>query len=126
MEPMHSPLRLHCPSPSQAIEQLQVHFARHNRFKPVADDVFFALIEAIGNAIEHTAAPYTVSVTANKKRVTIDITDFGGGFILEAPAMPSPLAEHGRGIPIIQSLVDFVEYKKSRRGNRLRLRKNLR
>ena len=119
------PFKLHCPSPKQAVEQLQVHLARHNSFRPVADDVFLAVIEAIGNAIEHTGAPYTVSVTANNKRVTIDITDYGTGFALDYREMPSPFAEHGRGIPIIKSLVDHVEYKKGKNGNRLRLRKEL-
>lgn len=121
----HLPLKLHCPSPRQAVEQIQIHLARNNRFRPVADDVFLAVIEAIGNAIEHTGAQYTLSVSANKKRVTIDLTDYGTGFNLDNQMMPSPLAERGRGIPIMRLMVDSVEYKKGKRSNTLRLCKNL-
>jgi anti-sigma regulatory factor (Ser/Thr protein kinase) len=126
MEETHSvPLELHCPSPRQAVEQIRVHLARNRRFKPVADDVLLAVIEAIGNVIEHTAAQYTVSVTANTKQVTIDVTDYGSGFSLEGHSMPAPFAEAGRGIPIMRSLVDSVEYTKGEASNRLRLSKNL-
>jgi len=117
--------KLHCPSPRQAVEQIRIHLARDDRFKRVADDVFLAVVEAIGNVVEHTAAQYTVSVTLNKKRITVDLIDYGKGFRLHGRTMPPLFAESGRGIPIMQSIMDSVEYKQGKHGNRLRLLKNL-
>lgn len=89
------------------------------------------LTEAMVNAIEHapTDDKHTVKVCIQikDKRLNIHVYDQGLGFDLEA--VPSPdfdlLNERGRGIFLIRTLMDGVDYHKTEGGNVLEMHKEL-
>jgi len=92
------------------------------------------LTEALVNAIKHanSADPekeVRVQIHASSKEMMIRVYDSGKGFDLSSVMQadcPDPLNEQGRGIYIIRSLMDSVEYRRSNRGNVLEMRKALR
>jgi serine/threonine-protein kinase RsbW len=92
------------------------------------------LTEAVVNAIKHAnaAAPdkdIRIHISASDREICIRVYDSGRGFDLTS--VPDPcfetdhLGEKGRGIFIIRSLMDSVEYKKTNGGNVLEMTKNL-
>jgi serine/threonine-protein kinase RsbW len=101
----------------------------------LANQINTVLTEALVNAIKHanTADPakgILVSINISDKELAIRVFDNGEGFDLNR--VPSPcfdsdvLEENGRGIFIIRSLMDSVEYKKTNDGNVLEMKKSLR
>lgn len=93
------------------------------------------LTEAMANAIKHASATdpdkgLHIRISISDKLLAIRVYDSGQGFDLDAITNPDfeadPLAECGRGIFIIRSLMDSVKYKKTRCGNVLEMKKTLR
>ena len=88
-----------------------------------------ALVEACNNAIEHargsqTQQPIRIEAACDHLEITLRITDHTRGFQWpERAAFPDPESEKGRGIPLIQSLMDEAAYLRSPGGNNLVLRK---
>lgn len=82
-----------------------------------------AIIELASNVIEHADAGsgivWNLTVTCDAAELRADLYD--GGIATEAPAadrpLPDPLAESGRGLALVQMLVDSLEYRRSERGN---------
>jgi serine/threonine-protein kinase RsbW len=79
-------------------------------------DIALALSEACANVIQH-AGPgdeYEVLASARRGRCVIEVVNTGtgtdgGGLPFAAPEEPlSPTAEHGRGLKIIDAVVDNV------------------
>ena len=91
------------------------------------------LTEALVNAIKHanTTEPdreVRIRINVSDRELVIRVYDNGQGFdldILPRGVCPDPLEEKGRGIYIIRSLMDSVEYKKANGGNVLEMRKAL-
>ena len=91
------------------------------------------LTEALVNAIKHANATdpdkdVRIRINVSEKELVIRVYDNGQGFDLErvpSNGCPDPLNEKGRGIYIIRSLMDSVEYKKSNGGNVLEMKKAL-
>lgn len=92
-----------------------------------------AVGEACDNAVRHTkrpGAPVIVIYRAGRDVVEIDVGNRGNDFHPSGPAEMPPaeaLAEHGRGLALIELLMDDVEYL-SERGNtivRMRLARPL-
>jgi serine/threonine-protein kinase RsbW len=91
------------------------------------------LTEALVNAIKHANAAdpdkeVHVRITVSDKDLLIRVFDNGTGFDINlhpSTACPDPLNEKGRGIFIIRSLMDSVEYKKANGGNVLEMKKRL-
>ena len=91
------------------------------------------LTEALVNAIKHadTADPNEevhIRICVSDKELLIRVYDNGKGFdlnLIPTTACPDPLNEQGRGIYIIRSLMDSVEYKKANGGNVLEMKKKL-
>lgn len=91
------------------------------------------LTEALVNAIKHanTADPnkdVLIRISVSDKDLLIRVYDNGLGFdlnLFSSAACPDPLNEQGRGIYIIRSLMDSVEYKKTNNGNVLEMKKRL-
>ncbi len=89
--------------------------------------------EAVTNAIQYAnpdEAGNTVRIflsIENDKRLCVRVYDNGSGFDLEAVPTPDfdDLSERGRGIFLIRSLMDTVEYRKTECGNVLEMKKNL-
>src|ERR1700686_1250813 len=73
-------------------------------------DIALALTEACANVIRH-AGPgeeYEVIARTTDGRCLIEVVNAGGADGLGAPAasMPAPTSEHGRGLGIIDAVVD--------------------
>lgn len=91
------------------------------------------LTEALVNAIKHAncAAPDTevrIHIHVSNKEMMIQVYDSGRGFDLGSvvpSGCPDPLNEQGRGIYIIRSLMDSVEYRRANGGNVLEMKKAL-
>jgi serine/threonine-protein kinase RsbW len=100
----------------------------------LAHHLNMVLTEAMVNAIKHANAadPHKevqIRISISDKELFIRVYDQGRGFDLDRvpdPAFtPSKLEDKGRGIFIIRSLMDSVEYKKAKGGNVLEMRKRL-
>ena len=92
-------------------------------------------VEISKNAIKHANAAdpskrVQVRINASDNEISIRVYDSGYGFDLNSVAKPSfesdVLEEKGRGIFIIRSLMDSVEYRRANGGNVLEMKKNLR
>ncbi|MFB2583116.1 ATP-binding protein [Herbiconiux sp. P15] len=77
-----------------------------------------ALVELAANVIQHAAGEGGVTcvltVNADENGLTASLTDTAdaGGIVLVARSMPDELAESGRGIALIQALVDDLRYER--------------
>lgn len=92
-------------------------------------DCQLALVEACNNAIEHAPTsrrkPVLVEVLCGENEIELRITDNTNGFEWPAKAsLPKGESEKGRGIFLMQSLMDYANYFRGRSGNILVLRKN--
>jgi serine/threonine-protein kinase RsbW len=79
-----------------------------------ADDIELALSEACSNVLLHSGpgANYDVRVDLNDESCVLRIIDRGSGFDPGAlpDDRPAPDAESGRGLPLMSSLVDRVQF----------------
>ncbi|MFA7059819.1 MAG: ATP-binding protein [Pedobacter sp.] len=100
----------------------------------LANHLNLVLTEAMVNAIKHAKATdpdkgLHIRITISEKQLAIRVYDSGQGFDLKTVTNPDfesdPLAERGRGIFIIRSLMDSVKYKKTKCGNVLEMKKTL-
>lgn len=100
----------------------------------LAHHLNLVLTEAMANAIKHAKATdpdkgLHIRINISDQNLVIKVYDCGQGFDLSAVTNPDfetdPLAEQGRGIFIIRSLMDSVKYKRTRCGNVLEMRKTL-
>jgi serine/threonine-protein kinase RsbW len=78
----------------------------------------YAMVEAVNNAIFHAHKcvmdkVIDIHILVGEKRVVMEVGDRGGGFDLDAVPKPSIDQIRGRGIFIIKSLMERVEYKKN-------------
>lgn len=80
-------------------------------------DVMLAVGEAVTNAIRHghsglEDSSFTVSCLASSDRISVSVSDSGPGFCTaDVPSYEEAmLAEHGRGIHCMNSLVDDVSF----------------
>ena len=100
----------------------------------LADQINVVLTEALVNAIKHAnfddpTKEILVRISVSEKELTIQVFDSGRGFDLNS--VPCPCfdtdvpVEIGRGLFIIRSLMDSVEYKKTCGCNVLEMRKLL-
>lgn len=109
-----------------------------DRFKgdreALAHHLNVVLTEAMVNAIKHANAAdpnkkILIRISVSDQEICIKVYDSGQGFDLTS--VPDPkfeadqLGEKGRGIFIIRSLMDSVEYKKADGGNVLEMKKSL-
>jgi serine phosphatase RsbU (regulator of sigma subunit)/anti-sigma regulatory factor (Ser/Thr protein kinase) len=89
-----------------------------------------ALVEACNNAIKYApdsarATPVGVEVTCSREQLELRVTDHTQGFEWpERAELPPPESESGRGIFLIQSLMDSAQYLRGNGENVLVLRKS--
>lgn len=91
------------------------------------------LTEAVVNAIKHanSADPgeeVLIRISVSDRELLIRVYDNGQGFdlnLIPCSVCPDPLNEQGRGIFIIRSIMDSVDYKKTIGGNVLEMKKRL-
>ena len=90
-----------------------------------------ALVEACVNAIQHNDGrggqePVIIDTTLHEADVEFRVTDHTPGFDWpEHSSLPDAESESGRGIFLIQSLMDSTEYTRQEDGNVLIMRKRL-
>jgi serine/threonine-protein kinase RsbW len=87
----------------------------------ISFDLSVALTEACANAVEHAGSATNYSVTAqiDGERCRIEVADSGPGFARDrflrhstrTLAHRGQHAEHGRGLFLIEALVDHVHYQ---------------
>ncbi|MBV9407321.1 MAG: anti-sigma regulatory factor [Candidatus Eremiobacteraeota bacterium] len=70
-----------------------------------------AVSEALANAVEHAHANEPIEVTCrfvDDERLVATVVDHGIGFETRqrTPKLPNPLAERGRGLPLMRSFSD--------------------
>lgn len=77
-------------------------------------DLELALTEACTNALDHAGGEeeYEVTACVDKERCVIEIIDRGIGYDGDSPAS-QPMAEDGRGVQIMRSLMDRLEFRAS-------------
>ena len=91
------------------------------------DDLLVATSEACTNAVQHARAPgeYRVTLHADESDCVLKIMDRGSG-PRPAPRERGVLSESGRGLNIMQALVDDLDIQTSPdRGTVVHLRKRL-
>lgn len=100
----------------------------------LANQLNIVLTESIVNAIKHANATdptkeVNVRINVSDNELSIRVYDNGCGFDLNKIPHPcfesGALDEKGRGIYIIRSLMDSVEYRRTNGGNVLEMRKSL-
>ncbi len=90
-----------------------------------------AFVEGCNNAIqntsaEHAAEPILVTVRCQAGSVELRINDHTAGFAFSSRTeLPADESEHGRGIFLMRSLMDEVDYIRKGSGNCLVLRKSV-
>ncbi len=96
------------------------------------DDIEVAIGEAIANVIDHTYQRDETKIISVYMKIEngvfeIGIRDFGPKSMInfENYSPPPPMSESGRGVILINSLVDEVKYKETCRGNLLVLRRKI-
>jgi len=88
-----------------------------------------ALVEACNNAVGYAPEsarhePVGIQILCEATAIEIQVIDHTAGFELPAAAdLPAPDAEHGRGLFIIQAMMDEVVYLRGSIENRLVMRK---
>jgi len=89
-----------------------------------------ALVEGCNNAIKYApetarAQPVLLEAACDPVRIELRITDHTAGFDWPARVeLPDPESESGRGLYLMQSLMDYVQYQRGRGENILVMRKN--
>ncbi len=102
----------------------------------LANHLNVVLTEALVNAIRHANENnpeeiVQIRITISDNEILMQVFDHGRGFDLTQTALDSKkgedaLDEHGRGLFIIRSLMDSVEYHPTESGNVLEMRKRYR
>ena len=79
------------------------------------DDIRVALSEACSNVVQHSEADdeYEVRLQVSGNRCEMRVIDMGRGFDMQSleGAGPDIDAEHGRGIHLMRSLVDAIDFE---------------
>ncbi len=98
------------------------------------DDISIALTELVNNAIHHAnkdnpEKKVIVAFTVDAKKLTISIKDEGEGFSrtnVGNPLDPDNLmADNGRGLYLVEALMDEVKFNISETGTEVIISKNL-
>lgn len=78
----------------------------------VIGDVELALTEACANVLKHVQSGevYEVLVGFDESRAFLDVVDHGGGFDPDEISPPGPDDESGRGLQLMQELMDSVHF----------------
>jgi serine/threonine-protein kinase RsbW len=114
-----------------AAEAVQKFLVEQAVGKRAAADCELALVEACNNAIQNARGesrqrPVRIETWRRASEIELRVTDHTPGFELIGQAQLPPIeSESGRGLFIIQKLMDQVEYQPGPHGNVLILRKIL-
>lgn len=105
---------------------LGFYFDSHYLSPATTYDLLTCIQEAAKNALRFAAGPLGVqiSVTVGFTEVLVTVRDYGPGLDLKAREhpVPDPLSESGRGLYLMEALMDQVEFR-SQGGTEVRLHK---
>lgn len=112
---------------NRAREKLR-RFAVEHGFEPQVEDIQLATQEAIKNVIQHACPADNnvhVDLLALCDRLVVEVSDIGRGFDTEAvrSEVLSPLALHGRGLRLMEGLMDSVSVTSDSEGTVVRMEK---
>lgn len=131
-------MRLELPSSTEFVGPLMsfLHTLLKNRGidQTLTTNIVTAIVEAVGNAMMHgnhadAAKMTTILISIGNDSLHVEIQDEGEGFDLES--LPDPLAPEnimnlsGRGIFLMKSFMDSVDFEFSGTGTRLMMDKAL-
>jgi len=111
-----------------ARHELELYLNGHSLPAELTYDLLTCVQEASKNALRFAATPcgVHVSVTVDAGEILVTVCDHGAGLdlgrISELP--PDPLSESGRGLFLLRTLMDEVEFRVNG-GTEVRLRKRL-
>jgi anti-sigma regulatory factor (Ser/Thr protein kinase) len=94
-------------------------------------DVVLAADEAFINAVGHAEAaeePIRVTARVSESEALVEVRDGGAGFTLpraDAAPVPDALRANGRGVFLMESLMDEVSVRSGRRGTVVRMVRRL-
>ncbi len=114
----------------QAAQGVHQFLAEHGCAEEALTACDLALVEACNNAIKYAPAsaqkqPVTVEVICEPAGLELRVTDHTAGFDWpESVELPTPESESGRGIFLIQTLMDSASYLRGKGENILILRKS--
>jgi serine/threonine-protein kinase RsbW len=119
----------------EKIEKESTEIAKDAGFdESTIDDISIALTELVNNAIHHAnkdnpKKEVVVVFNVEKTGITISISDEGEGFSPKNVSNPldpeNLLADSGRGLYLVEALMDEVEYKITDLGTEVIIKKNL-
>ena len=118
-------------SAAQMRHALRAYLAGQALDAKVIYDVVLAADEAFINAVGHAEVPEDlIHVTArvSDSEALVEIQDGGVGFALSrsaAPPVPDVHRVHGRGVFLMESLMDEVSVRSGRRGTIVRMVRHL-
>jgi serine/threonine-protein kinase RsbW len=131
--------QLVCVSDPKEIGRVESFLKEVNKVAKLDDGTFYRLLvastEAVNNGIVHgnkldVSKRVCITCTLKPGALLVKVQDEGGGF--DADNLPDPLAEEnllkesGRGIFLMRSMMDKVEFKHDRHGTVVLMTINLR
>jgi len=120
-----------CASAAQMRQALRAYLSEQALDANVVYDVVLAADEAFINAVSHAeAADDLIRVTAcvSESEASVEVRDGGGGFTFrrsDTPPVPDLRRASGRGVFLIESLMDEVSVRSGRRGTIVRMARHL-
>jgi anti-sigma regulatory factor (Ser/Thr protein kinase) len=86
--------------------EVTAHLVRHAAPEADVAGAELAVGELLGNLIKHAPGPAWVSLNWPSDTVALVVTDLGPGFVPPQPRRVDDLAEHGRGLMMLEVLAD--------------------
>ena len=98
-------LRLWPRGDSVAIARHAVHsFCTHHALAPFADDAALLTSELVSNAIRHSGGLITLVALSRDGSLTVNVRDAGDGDDKPIAMLPTPTAESGRGLFVVDAV----------------------
>lgn len=112
-------------------QDLRALLARRAVDAALAFDVVLAADEAFANALAHAGGPTAairVSATVTRSEATVEVRDGGDGFVVRRPdprPFPDVSRPCGRGVFLIERVMDEVSIRSGRGGTTVRMVRRL-
>lgn len=120
-----------CASAAQMRQALRAYLSQRALDANLVYDVVLAADEAFINAVSHADAaddPILVTARVSESEASVEIRDHGGGFTFrrsDPPSVPDVRRANGRGVFLMESLMDEVSVRSGRRGTIVRMVRHL-
>lgn len=120
-----------CVSAAQMRQALRAYLSEQALDANVIYDIVLAADEAFINAVGHAeAADDLIRVTArvSESEASVEVQDGGGGFTFRRshpPSLPDVRRANGRGVFLMESLMDEVSVRSGRRGTIVQMVRHL-